>query len=308
MPARPHCGVQLPPAVVESVVRRLLGAGCVAADDEADELLAAAPDQATLAERLRRREGGEPLAWITGRLQFCDQTLHVVPGVYVSRRQSERLARRGVGLLPRRGRALGLCTGVGAIAAHLSSQVPAATVIGTDIDARAAACARRNGVRALVGDLDRPVRAGCELDLVTAVAPYVPTGELGLLPPDVQRHEPTGALDGGEDGLDVVRRIVAAAGRLLRAGGWLLVLVGRSTRRGPGHDPRRVRLSPHRALVRRRRRPEGLGGPDQRLGGLTALRAVALPRRLRNRACSSCPRSGRCRSRRGACCRRSPSP
>ena len=65
-----------------------------------------------------------------------------------------------------------------------------------------------------------------EWDLVTAVAPYVPTRELRLLPADVQRHEPRAALDGGEDGLDLVRQVVAAAGRLLRPGGWLLVELG----------------------------------------------------------------------------------
>ncbi|MEY2435332.1 MAG: release factor glutamine methyltransferase, partial [Acidimicrobiaceae bacterium] len=63
-------------------------------------------------------------------------------------------------------------------------------------------------------------------DLVTAVAPYVPAGELRLLPADVQRYEPRLALDGGADGLDLVRRVVAAAQRLLRPGGWLLVEVG----------------------------------------------------------------------------------
>ena len=62
--------------------------------------------------------------------------------------------------------------------------------------------------------------------MVTAVAPYVPTGELRLLPADVQRYEPERALDGGDDGLRLVRRVVAAAARLLRAGGWLLVELG----------------------------------------------------------------------------------
>jgi release factor glutamine methyltransferase len=58
------------------------------------------------------------------------------------------------------------------------------------------------------------------------VAPYVPTAELRLLPADVQRHEPRLALDGGADGLDLVRRVIAAAADLLRSGGWLLVEVG----------------------------------------------------------------------------------
>ena len=64
------------------------------------------------------------------------------------------------------------------------------------------------------------------LDLVTAVAPYVPRAELGLLPADVREHEPRAAHDGGDDGLAVVRRVVEAAGRLLRPGGWLVVELG----------------------------------------------------------------------------------
>jgi len=223
---RTQCGVPASRAIATGVVRRLVAAGCVAAEEEADELLAAAPDLATLDVWLRRREAGEPLAWITGALQFCDRTLHVDPGVYVPRIQSEELARRAGTLLPMHGRALDLCTGAGAIAVHLSTLVPTATVIGIDIDIRAVMCARRNGVRALVADLDGPLRRVREWDLVTAVAPYVPTGELRLLPADVRRYEPRAALDGGEDGLDLVRRIVAGAGRLLRPGGWLLVELG----------------------------------------------------------------------------------
>jgi len=209
-----------------AVVGRLVAAGCVAAAEEATELLATAADQATLAAWLGRREQGQPLAWIIGTVRFCGHPLHVAPGVYVPRIQSEDLARRAAALLAERGRALDLCTGTGAVAVHLKAQVPTATVIGLDVDLRAAACARRNGVPTVLADLDEPLRSGEGFDLVPAVAPYVPTGELGLLASDVQRHEPRLALDGGADGLDVLRRIVAAAGRLLRPGGWLLVEVG----------------------------------------------------------------------------------
>ena len=222
----PHCGVAVTPAAAEGVVNRLMAAGCVAAEEEADELLAGASDQATLDTWLRRREQGEPLAWITGVLRFCGQTLHVVPGLYVPRIQSEELACRAAGLLPDNGRAVDFCTGVGAVAAHLTTRVPTAKIIGIDIDVRAAVCARRNSVQALVADLDQPLRCNRVFDVVTAVAPYVPTSELRLLPADVQRYEPRVALDGGEDGLELVRRIVAAAGRLLHPGGWLLIELG----------------------------------------------------------------------------------
>ena len=209
-----------------AVVDRLEAAGCVAADEEAADFLAAAPDEPTLEAWLRRRERGEPSAWITGTVQFCGRTLQVTPGVYVPRIQSEDLARRAATLLPAAGRAVDLCTGAGAIAAHLMAQVPTASVIGVDVAERAAACARRNGVPAVVADLAELACRPRRFDLVTAVAPYVPSRELRLLPPDVQRHEPRVALDGGADGLDVVRRVIAAAGRLLRPSGWLLVEIG----------------------------------------------------------------------------------
>ena len=213
-------------AVLDTVVHRLVAAGCVAADEEAAEFIAAAPDEITLEAWLCRREGGEPSAWIIGSVQFCGQTLHITPGVYVPRVQSEELARRAVTLLPVNGRAVDLCTGAGAVAAHLKMQVPTATVIGIDLDVRAAACARRNGVPTAVADLSEPLRCHEGFDLLTAVAPYVPTDFIRLLPADVQRYEPRVALDGGADGLDLVRRVVAAARRLLRPGGWLLIEVG----------------------------------------------------------------------------------
>jgi release factor glutamine methyltransferase len=161
-----------------------------------------------------------------GGLEFCGRRVHVASGLYVPRIQSEDLAQRAARLLPHHGRAVDLCTGAGAIAAHLRAEVPDASVVGVDLDPSAAACAACNGVVALAGDLDTPLRPGHACDVVTAVPPYVPASELRLLPADVQRFEPRLALDGGADGLDVVRRVIVAAGRLLRANGWLLVEVG----------------------------------------------------------------------------------
>jgi release factor glutamine methyltransferase len=218
--------VLLTEPVLTAVTERLVAAGCVAADEEAVELLAAAPDEAGLEAWLRRREEGEPPAWITGTFRFCGRELVMVPGVYVPRYQTEELAQRAAALLPAGGWAADLCTGSGAVAAHLRAEVPTAIVIGLDIDERAAGCARRNGVPTVVADLDGPVRRPAGFDLVTAVAPYVPTGDIRLLPSDVQRYEPRLALDGGADGLDIVHRVVAAAGRLLRPGGGLLIEVG----------------------------------------------------------------------------------
>ncbi len=210
---------------LDAVVERLRVAGCVAAEDEADVLVGAAPDVDVLDRWLARRELGEPLAWIVGRSRFCGQDVHVAPGVYVPRWQSEELAVRGAALLRPRGRAVDLCTGSGAIAVHLAAAVPDATVVGADIDPLAVACARRNGVTAVVADLGSAF-APESFDVLTLVAPYVPRAAMALLPPDVRRHEPALALDGGDDGLDVVRRGVIDAGRLLRPGGHLVVEIG----------------------------------------------------------------------------------
>lgn len=213
------------PDVGAEIFERLARAGCVAADEETDELLATAPDLATLRTWVSRREQGEPLAWVIGRASFLGRTVHLEPGVYVPRAQSGDLALRAGDLLPERGRAADLCTGSGAIAAYLSSVRPAAAVIATDLDSRAARCARRNGVPAVVADMDRGL-ASRGFDVVCAVTPYVPTGAMHLLPADVTRYEPRAALDGGVDGLDNVRRLVVGAARLLRPGGSLLTEIG----------------------------------------------------------------------------------
>ncbi len=208
-----------------AVVDRLIAAGCVAAEEEAEELVGAAPDTATLDAWLTRREHGEPLAWIVGAVGFCGRRVVVEPGVYVPRPQTEELARRAGEALPEGGWAADLCTGTGAIAAHLARSVRGAKVVGVDIDEAAVHCARRNGVAAAVGDVGRPLVAD-RFDVVVAVAPYVPSASLALLPRDARDHEPLTALDGGPDGLDLVRRIVEDAAHLLCREGWLFLEIG----------------------------------------------------------------------------------
>lgn len=213
----------------------------MAAEEEAAEMLAATRDAGLLEEWLCRRESGEPLAWIVGGLDFCGRRLLVTRGVYVPRLQTEALARLAVATLRncrasgQHLRAVDLCTGAGPVAAHLAAAVPEAVVVGVDNDERAVRCARRNGVRAVLGDLAEPLRDG-SFDVVTAVPPYVPTGELGVLPADVLRFEPLRALDGGTDGLGTLRRVVAASTRLLRPGGHLLVELGGDEDEGLSRD------------------------------------------------------------------------
>jgi release factor glutamine methyltransferase len=208
-----------------AVEERLRAAGCVAADAEADELLAAAPDGRTLEAWIERRETGEPLAWIVGATTFCGIRVAVDPGVFVPRAQTEELARRAAAATPPGGAVADLCTGSGAVAAAVTHLVPSVSAIGADVDPRAARCAASNGVAAVVGDLGAPLRDR-SVDVVVAVAPYVPTDELAFLPAEARRFEPTHALDGGADGLELVLRVAMDATRLLRPEGRLFLEIG----------------------------------------------------------------------------------
>jgi release factor glutamine methyltransferase len=211
------------------VIQALAEGGCIAPRAEADALVTASNEGAgSIEELVARRLRGEPLAWITGSVRFCGVRIRVDPGVFVPRPHTQALARRAVSLLPAAGIAVDLCTGTGAVAAVLGSAHPRAAVAATDVDPLAVACARRNGVRALVGDLDEPVSPSLRgsVDVMTAVVPYVPTEELHLLPRDVFANEPRRALDGGPRGTTVLVRAAEAAARWLRAGGSVLLELG----------------------------------------------------------------------------------
>lgn len=197
-------------------------AGFVAAEEEAAELIAAGGD---LEAMLARRLTGEPLAWITGTAPFCGLWIRVNPGVYVPRWQTEALAWRAVERLPADGVAIDLCTGSGAIAKVLMAHRPGARVVASDIDSAAVACARANGVEAYQGDLFAPLPS-LLADVIVGVVPYVPTPNLPLLQRDTFTFESPLAYDGGEDGLDVVRRVIDEAPAFLRDGGVLLLELG----------------------------------------------------------------------------------
>jgi release factor glutamine methyltransferase len=221
--------IDVKPLARASVTQMLAEAGCIAPSMEADELMAvAAGDGDVLNDLVSRRTMGEPLAWLTGTVVFCGIGLFVDPGVYVPRSQTERLARRAAALLPPRGIAVDLCTGVGAIAAVMNAAVPAAQVHATELDRDAARCARRNGVEVSQGFLDDPLPRALEhrVDVLTAVVPYVPTDSIRLLPRDVQTFEPRLALDGGADGTDLLVEVVRRSTRWVKPRGWLLLELG----------------------------------------------------------------------------------
>jgi release factor glutamine methyltransferase len=230
------------------VVARLRAAGCVFAEDEARLLISAALTPADLTAMVDRRAAGLPLEHVLGWAEFCGLRIAVDPGVFVPRRRTEFLVEQAVALVrtttgglvhptagvfvqPAAGPApvvVDLCCGSGAVGAAIAAALGRTELHAADIDPAAVACARRNlgalGGRVYEGDLYQPLPATLRgrVDVLAANVPYVPTAEVGLLPPEARTHEPLLALDGGMDGLDVLRRVAAAAPRWLAPGGHLL--------------------------------------------------------------------------------------
>jgi len=245
-----------------AAVTRLRAAGCVFAEDEARLLISAAQTPAALAAMVDRRAAGQPLEHVLGWAEFCGLRIAVDPGVFVPRRRTEFLVRRAAALARRAAAPTGqdptgqdptgqdptgqdptgqdptgqravvvvdLCCGSGAVGAALAAALGQVELHAADIDPAAVRCARRNvaavGGQVYQGDLYRPLPARLRgrVDILAANVPYVPSGDVGLLPPEARAHEPRVALDGGADGLDVLRRVAAGAPLWLAPGGHLLV-------------------------------------------------------------------------------------
>jgi release factor glutamine methyltransferase len=207
-------------------VTRLRAAGCVFAEDEARLLVSEARTPEDLAEMVDRRVAGLPLEQVVGWAEFCGLRISVDPGVFVPRRRTEFLVQQAALRARPHDIIVDLCCGAGAIGAALAAALDHAEVHAVDIDPAAVRCARRN-VPGHVhqGDLYQPLPARLRgrVSIVAANVPYVPSGEIGLLPPEARAHEPRVALDGGPDGLDVLRRVAAGAPAWLAPGGHLLI-------------------------------------------------------------------------------------
>jgi release factor glutamine methyltransferase len=217
-------------APASAVVAALRAAGCVFAEEEADLLLDAAPDEQSLAVLVQRRVAGEPLEHILGWVEFRGLRIAVEPGVFVPRRRTEFLVATAAHLTNGATPAVvvDLCCGCGAIGAALAATLPA-EVHAVDIDPSAVRCAERNlrNVKGRVyeGDLFAPLPPSLRgiVDVIVANVPYVPTDAVATMPPEARLHEPMVALDGGADGLAVLRRVAAEAPRWLAPGGHLLI-------------------------------------------------------------------------------------
>jgi release factor glutamine methyltransferase len=176
-----------------------------------------------------RRAAGLPLEHVLGWAEFCGLRIAVAPGVFVPRRRTEFLVRQAVALAPPRAVVVDLCCGSAAVGAALTAALDRIELHAADIDPAAVACARRNvaaaGGQVYEGDLYQPLPATLRgrVNLLVANVPYVPTEEIGLLPPEARIHEPRVALDGGADGLEILRRVAAAAPLWLAPDGHLLI-------------------------------------------------------------------------------------
>lgn len=205
-----------------SIVERLRAAGCVFAEDEAALLVEAASTDDELERMVAARCEGQPLEVVVGWAELGGIRFAVSPGVFVPRRRTEFLVDLGRALAPRV--LLDLCCGTGAVGAAIG----AAELHAVDIDPVAVAVAQRNidGV-VYAGDLFDPLPASLRgrVDLLAFVAPYVPSDEVDLLPREARLYEPRFTLDGGVDGLDLVRRIAASAKGWLAPGASVLTEV-----------------------------------------------------------------------------------
>ena len=214
----------------DELVARLRAAGCVFAEDEAAVLLESTTDATELERFVQLRERGLPLEHIVGWADFAGVRVLVEPGVFVPRPRTELLVDEAVSQLHPGATVLDLCCGSGAVGLAIAARVRV-TLSAAELDPVAVATARRNlvplGATVYEGDLYEPLPAALRgsIDLITVIAPYVPTDAIALLPHEARDFEPILSLDGGSDGLDLVRRIVAEAPLWLAHGGRLVTEV-----------------------------------------------------------------------------------
>ncbi|MBE9528388.1 MAG: peptide chain release factor N(5)-glutamine methyltransferase [Proteobacteria bacterium] len=207
-------------------------------------------EQSTLFKtQIARRAEGEPPQYITGRTEFMGHDIRVTPATLIPRPETEQLVEEAIKLVTEKGndgaaevQILDLCTGSGCIAVSVACALMSAHIVATDLCEEALAVAKENAIATgvadrvefLSGDLfgaltspssTRLFTSGC-FDLILSNPPYIASGELDDLQPEVAEHEPRSALDGGPDGLDAIRRIVKEAPAYLKPGGRLIMEIG----------------------------------------------------------------------------------
>ncbi|HEX2904933.1 MAG TPA: putative protein N(5)-glutamine methyltransferase [Jatrophihabitans sp.] len=214
----------------DELTAQLRRAGCVFAEEEAAVLRAAASSPAELTMLTERRVAGEPLEHVVGWVLFCGRRIRLEPGVFVPRQRTTLMARLAVARLPAGGTLVELCCGAAAVATVAVASIENVQVWAADCDPVAVRSASLNlqPDRVLLGDLYEPLPAGLRgrVDVLAANAPYVPSEAIALMPREAQGYEAVVALDGGRDGLQVLRRVLDGAADWLSPAGSLLVEAG----------------------------------------------------------------------------------
>jgi release factor glutamine methyltransferase len=206
-----------------AIVERLRAAGCVFAEDEAALLVETARDDVELEAMVQLRVDGLPLEHVLGWVQFAGERYAISPGVFVPRPRTEFLVTNVAGLALAGAVVLDLCCGSGAVGAAIASAIEASELHSSDVDPVAVECARHNVDRVYEGDLfdALPDNLRGRVDVLVVIAPYVPTDAIALLPHEARDFEPLATLDGGADGLDVLRRVLLSAREWLSPRGFL---------------------------------------------------------------------------------------
>jgi release factor glutamine methyltransferase len=198
---------------------------------EFDEVLTE-PVRATMRDLVKRRANREPVAYLVGFREFFSLNFEVGPGVFIPRPDTETLVMETLALAKpmTKPKILELCSGSGCISISIAVNLPAAQITAVELSDVPLATSKRNAekhkatdrIRFLQGDLFGPVPTGERFQILVSNPPYIAKGEIPTLEPEVARHEPNLALDGGPDGLDVIRRLAEEAPAHLEPGGWLL--------------------------------------------------------------------------------------
>lgn len=274
--------------LVREATRCLQAAGIEAAQREAEWLLSRLLGTAPLALYLEEREvptdratqflsqidaraAGKPLQYLMGDTEFLGERIRVAPGVFIPRPETEAIVEAALPALRTRQARLGrplrlldLGTGSGCIAVLLAKRLPPCAVVAVEVSWDALRIARQNveqhqltgSVHLVQGQWLKPIRG--DLDGIVSNPPYIPSRQVDQLPLDV-RQEPRLSLDGGEDGMRIVRQVITEAPRVLRPGGLLAVECAEEQvaplLRIASTDPRVKTVSPLHDMARR---PRGL--------------------------------------------------
>ena len=237
-------GVESPRLNIELLLAHLLGKRrldlYMEFERELDE-----PTLEKLREMVKRRAAGEPLQYITGEAEFCGLKFAVDRRVLIPRPETELLVETVLEQLKKvvrsqksEVRIIDLCTGSGCVAVSLAKNLGNTTIFSTDISTDALAVAHGNAarhgvekkIRFLQGDLLQVIPDSLRVDVLVSNPPYIASGELAGLPKEVRDFEPVQSLVAGEDGLKVIRRIVADARRFLLPDGILALELGAGQR------------------------------------------------------------------------------